>query len=302
MPWHDRLRDLSGMYTTLDLLLGMDNTKIQAKKYLGQNFLKNPDILNKIVGQNDLTNMHIIEVWPGPGDLTSVIWWRNPKSLALVELDMDMIELLTSRFSNSGLDIYHSDVLKIDVLEAEAEINMTQNIRLFDKEKIIRRPSYHLYWNIPYYITSPIIHHFFYETNLQPEVATFTMQKEVADRILARDGKHSVLSLHCQLLTDIEKVCDINPNSFTPAPKVWSTCLRFSFNSQTSPKDAKNIMKVVQLWFSQKRKKLISNLEWRFQKDHLLQAFSSLGISDSIRAEDLNLSDWKNLAKILLSL
>lgn len=87
------------------------------------------------------------------------------------------------------------------------------------------------------------------------------MQKEVADRILARDGKHSVLSLHCQLRADIEKVCDINPNSFTPAPKVWSTCLRFSFDSEISSERAKNIMKIVQLGFSQKRKKLISNLE-----------------------------------------
>lgn len=72
------------------------------------------------------------------------------------------------------------------------------------------------------------------------------MQKEVADRILARDGKHSVLSIACQLIADIEKVCDINPNSFIPPPKVWSTCLRFSIRKNISGEENKHIMKIAE--------------------------------------------------------
>lgn len=71
----------------------------------------------------------------------------------------------------------------------------------------------------------------------------FTMQKEVADRILARDGQHSVLSIACHLVSDIEKVCDIHPGNFIPQPKVWSSCLRFTFKN----KDRKKMRKVLQL-------------------------------------------------------
>lgn len=91
--------------------------------------------------------------------------------------------------------------------------------------------SYHVFGNIPYYITSPILMHFLYTISHPPLTLTITMQKEVADRILARDEKHSVLSLACQLVADVKKICDIHPNNFDPVPKVWSTCLRFDLKS-----------------------------------------------------------------------
>lgn len=139
-----------------------------------------------------------------------------------------MIPLLQKRFTEGSVQIYLNDVLNINIVKTEKSQKESRGIRVIPEIKTIELPRYHVYGNIPYYITSPIIYHFLYEVDLRPEVMVLTMQKEVAERILARDGIHSVLSLSCQLVADIEKVCDISPNNFIPAPKVWSTCLRFS--------------------------------------------------------------------------
>jgi len=104
----------------------------------------------------------------------------------------------------------------------------TSGLLVITDSNIITVPEYSVYGNIPYYITSPILHHFLYEVGHAPQEVIFTMQKEVADRILARDNKHSVLSLACHLVANIEKICDINPSHFVPPPKVWSTCLKFT--------------------------------------------------------------------------
>lgn len=93
--------------------------------------------------------------------------------------------------------------------------------------------DYIVYGNIPYYITSPILQHFLYDIEKKPEAIIFTMQKEVADRILVRDRQHSVLSLSCHLVSTPVKICDISPENFVPAPKVWSTCLKFLLKEET---------------------------------------------------------------------
>ncbi|MEI6711288.1 MAG: rRNA adenine N-6-methyltransferase family protein [bacterium] len=130
--------------------------------------------------------------------------------------------------------------------------------------------NYSVYGNIPYYITSPILMHFLYEIDHLPDSLTITIQKEVADRILARDGKHSVLSLACQLVANITKICDINPNNFVPVPKVWSTCLCFAINPEDNERN-KKILTIIKQGFLQKRKKLISNLTNAGHKNSTVQ-------------------------------
>lgn len=270
-----------------------------AKKHLGQNFLKNKEILNKIVGEESLSNFHIVEVWPGPGDLTAEILSHKPSSLTLIEIDRDMIPLLERRFGAETIDIYIADVLSVDIREGRKTVSKKTGCSLSEKEKNIILPSYNLYGNIPYYITSPIIHHFFYEVSFLPQKAVFTMQKEVADRIMARDGKHSTLSISCQLVATIKKVCDISPNNFIPVPKVWSTCLEFTIKSSLSKEKRKKIMRIVEQWFSQKRKKLISNLQNLYKKEDLESVFSSLNIPENTRAEDLSIEEWISMADLL---
>lgn len=196
-----------------------------------------------IVGEGSLQGIHVIEVGPGPGDLTATILKRNPTSLTLIEIDDDMIPLLRERFSETPLRLCLADVLQTNVISGDL-VPVSGGIELIKGLRTIAMPSYRVYGNIPYYITSPIIHHFLYEVSLRPEVAVFTMQKEVADRILARDGRHTVLSLSCQLVADVAKVCDISPNNFTPVPKVWSTCLKFSLKT-AGTEQAKAILTIV---------------------------------------------------------
>ncbi len=271
---------------------------IKAKKHLWQNFLKNTKILEMIVGDTALVDICVIEVWPGPGDLTAEILRRRPRTLSLIELDQDMIPLLENRFRDADLDIYQQDVLHVDV-EASDFVYQKRWITVLTDTTKIQLPAYHVYGNIPYYITSPILHHFLYDVTLAPEVAVFTMQKEVADRILARDGQHSVLSLACQLVSRVEKVCDISPNNFTPVPKVWSTCLKFT-TTWTDRIKAKEILWIIKKWFSQKRKKLITNLSQNGYDKMILSAlFENMWLSDNTRAEELSLEQWRKLSKWL---
>jgi 16S rRNA (adenine1518-N6/adenine1519-N6)-dimethyltransferase len=119
--------------------------------------------------------------------------------------------------------------------------------------------------------------HFLYGIEHLPDSLTLTMQKEVADRILARDGKHSVLSLACQLIADITKICDINPNNFVPVPKVWSTCLQFDIRPSDTKEKNKKLLRLIKQGFAQKRKKLSSNLiQAGYKKDSLINTFEQI--------------------------
>lgn len=272
--------------------------RIQAKKYLGQNFLKNKKILEMIVWTESLENISVVEVWPGPGDLTEEILKRKPKNLTLIELDADMIPLLLERFDQETITIYQNDVLQINIV-SDPLVTATNKMTVIKDVTTLHSPSYIVYGNIPYYITSPILHHFLYEVQLRPTVAVFTMQKEVADRILARDNQHSVLSLACQLVARIEKVCDISPHNFTPVPKVWSTCLKFITNWVDQPR-AKEVLWLIKKWFSQKRKKLLTNLSQNgYQKLLIEHSFHEMNISNNIRAEELSLEQWLELSVLL---
>lgn len=275
-------------------------TMLKAKKHLGQNFLKNPSILNKIVGEWGLRDTNVIEIGPGPGDLTAAIVRQEPLSLALIEIDDDMIPLLRERFAWENIAIYHQDVLQTNIQESTTPL--TEGQLCTYKNKTIETPPYKLYGNIPYYITSPIIYHILYEIDYAPTSMTITMQKEVAERILARDNKHSVLSLTCQLMADMHRICDISPNNFVPAPKVWSTCLEFDIKKDSNREINKKLLQIIKTGFSQKRKKLVSNLtnNTKYSKEKITATFEKIWLSAEIRAEDVTLEQWRELGRHLL--
>jgi len=265
---------------------------ITAKKHLGQNFLQNKNILDNIISSEDLSQNNVLEIGPGPWDLTECILLKNPHSLTVIEIDPDMVELLEKRFSGQDIHIYQNDVLRVNI----------SNISELKNENSISIPGeYIVYGNIPYYITSPILMHFLYGVSHTPTAMHITMQREVAERILARDKKHTVLSIACQLMANISKICDIHPNNFIPVPKVWSTCLRFEFKKWQDPQELKKILPIVKHGFAQKRKKLFSNLVHVGHNENILRsAFISLWISENIRAEDLSLEEWKTLSRHIL--
>lgn len=271
-------------------------TLIKAKKHLWQNFLKNTKILESIVGWESLEGIHIVEIWPGPWDLTQELLRRKPLSLSLIELDKDMVPLLENRFRWISLSIYLNDVLQMNIVKSEEDLSNQQNKISISQQKVIEYSKpYSVYGNIPYYITSPILHHFLYDVDFPPTQAVFTMQKEVADRIISREN-HTVLSLSCQLVADIKKVCDISPQNFTPVPKVWSTCLKFTLK-KVDRREICTTLWTIKKWFSQKRKKLITNLfQHGYSKKVLLTIFFELWLSENVRAEELSLEQWKILS------
>jgi len=204
-----------------------------------------------------------------------------------------MLPILEQRFTHESVAVYHNDVLDMNI-QYHAE-KKTSPAWFLSREKIIYTSEYIVYGNIPYYITSPILHHFLYDVSLKPQIAVFTMQKEVADRILARDGKQSVLSLSCQLVADMVKICDISPNNFNPIPKVWSTCLKFILKKDTY-QDSANLLSFIKKSFSQKRKQLISHLtQFGYKREDLKNIFQDVHIPENIRPEDLTLSEWQQL-------
>lgn len=263
---------------------------IAPKKSLGQNFLVNDNILDEIVNFIDLKDKNIIEVWPWYWALTEKILSKNPKSLELVELDKKMIEILESRMKNSELSIPNWIDFKInnaDILKFEPQFQ-----------------TYIVVANIPYYITSPILTHFFYNTEFQASDMIILMQRDVWDKILKKAwNKNSVLSLWvdfaCEEVREIIKVGAFN---FVPPPKVESSVLYFKLKKEINKEQSKIFLKLIKAWFAEKRKKLISNLSkiWWYEKKMLDEVFIKLNLSDNVRAEELDLDRWNALLDELL--
>jgi 16S rRNA (adenine1518-N6/adenine1519-N6)-dimethyltransferase len=251
----------------------MREESIRAKKSLGQNFLIDHEALSDIASAIDIAGKHIIEVGPGYGALTEYLLAFWPLSLDLVELDDDMIPLLSEKFAQS-VTIHHQDVLSF----------------------IPQYESYSLVANIPYYITSPILFHFLYHVPQTPLEMVIMMQREVGEKILALSKKrhYSLLSLALyEACESIEAIRLVPRTAFRPAPKVESIVLRFRTKQKRDPETEK---KLIHLWkqaFSQPRKTLLSNLRWLYDETKLLSTLTSLGYDARVRAEAIEREDWK---------
>ena len=184
---------------------------IKAKKSLGQNFLIDKNILEKITNTTKITNKIVLEVGPGTGNLTSYILKKNPKKLFVIEKDNQLAIDLKNKFNNQ-ISIIHEDVLKIDETT-------------FFKDKLI------VFGNLPYNISTEIISKWI--INLKDkfwfECLILMFQKEVADRIIAElnTSSYGRLSIICNWKLNIRKICDIKPESFFPKPNVDSSLLFF---------------------------------------------------------------------------
>ncbi|MFA5917371.1 MAG: rRNA adenine dimethyltransferase family protein [Candidatus Gracilibacteria bacterium] len=190
---------------------------IKAKKSLGQNFLVDENILDTIAITLDITGKNVLEIGPGYGSLTEKLLLQKPKSLHLVELDKNMIEILKDRVNNGefklqGTDfqIFNEDVLKFDVKfekpchcesnEAIQKTLLSEKNGLLHTSQGQNSKNYYLIANIPYYITSPILQKFLYNIENKPEKMLILMQKDVGDKILAGQN-----SCHCESNEAIQK-------------------------------------------------------------------------------------------------
>lgn len=267
------------------------STDLKAKKSLGQNFLKSDKALNSIIKAADLNHENfVVEIGPGKGALTIKLLESGAGVLA-IEKDERMCEFLKENFKDS-LDKNFS-LLCGDILEMDLE-----------KLRVVAS-KYKLIANIPYYITGAIIRKFLSGTH-QPERMVLLMQKEVAERIIAKDQKGSLLSISVKAYCEPVFIEVVKAGSFVPAPSVDSAIVLFqniskkNFTDNSVSEDL--FFKVLNAGFAHKRKMLLSNLkELQKEKDftrlNMSEIFSKINLDPKIRAENLTVGQWFQIVK-----
>lgn len=256
----------------------------KAKKSMGQNFLKDKRVLTDIRDASDINAMDIVlEIGPGKGALTQTLLSFAGKVIA-IEKDRDLFEFLKEKFakeiSEKRLELLDKDVLEFD-----------PNMLSFYKDL-----DYKIVSNIPYNITGAIIEKFL-TAKYKPVSMTLLVQKEVAQRIVARNKKESILSLSVKLFGKPELIKKVKKESFSPAPKVDSAILHIElFEEKLKDEFILDFFKTVKNGFAHKRKKLSSNLISVFRKEQIEKIFEELNLNKNERAEDLNIETWKKIA------
>ena len=225
--------------------------KINPKKSLGQNFLIDKKIIEKICNAGNLCiNDNVLEIGPGTGNLTEYILQKKPKKFHVIEKDKRLIENLKKKFDKK-LTIINNDILKYDL-------------------KLLSNKDLVIFGNLPYNISSQILINFinypFSKFSYKKLVLMF--QKEVADRILAEDNSKNYgrLSIFSSWKLDIKKLMDIYPSSFFPKPKVMSSLLIFEpKNNYIKFNNSQNLEYITNIFFNQKRKMIKKPLNILFK-------------------------------------
>lgn len=249
---------------------------IKNNKSLGQHWLKNRMILDDIADFAVVDGIeNCLEIGPGLGTLTSSLLKRFKKVTA-VEFDQNLAHNLPNSFPGKNLEVINADFLKFDLS--------------------VLGDNYVAAGNIPYYITSPIIEKLLTAENT-PKKIVLLIQKEVAERIAAEDGKQTGLSLFVQNRADVELGPIVVKGEFTPPPKVDSEIIILI---PKKPVIKDEVFTLIRKGFSSPRKKLIANLAGAKSKDELKNILASLQISENARPSDLSLKDWERLFESML--
>ena len=254
---------------------------IKAKKSLGQNFLTDQNIIDKIVSIIEIKNKSILEIGPGTGNLTKNILKKNPKKILLIEKDYDLAQLLRENLSSDVL-IINKDVLKVDENKLDDEI-LT------------------VFGNLPYNISTEILCKWILnikDKNFWFDYLILMFQKEVADRIIAdfNTKNYGRLSILSNWKLEIEKICDVQPSSFFPKPKIDSSVLllkpKLNFFPLTNPK---NLEKLTRIFFMHRRKMLKKSYNLLFNGN--LDIANKLNIDLKLRPQNLNFETYYKLSE-----
>lgn len=262
---------------------------------LGQHFLRSEAIARQIVASADITPREtVLEIGPGKGVLTGFLLNVGADVVA-VEKDLDLAELLRNKFA----DEVKAGKLKL----VEADIR-----DFLPSSQQLRSGGYKLVANIPYYITGELLRRYL-SSNNQPDTIVFLVQNEVAKRVVAHskpDGRpnESILSISVKAYGKPTLVKKVPKRYFSPPPKVDSAILKIEDISKDFfiNLDEEWFFKVLKTGFSQKRKKLINNLEKIADKSTLLGWFDEMGINSNARPEDVSLEGWRVIALKLVKL
>ncbi|AHV94971.1 16S rRNA (adenine(1518)-N(6)/adenine(1519)-N(6))-dimethyltransferase RsmA [Paenibacillus sabinae] len=264
------------------------------KKSLGQNFLIDQNILNKIVEAADLNEgTGALEIGPGIGALTERLA-MSAGAVTAVEIDQRLIPILQDVLSSySHVNIRHADVLKVDLHELFRE-----DFSEVSKVSVVA--------NLPYYVTTPILMKLL-EERLPLSNIVVMIQKEVAERMAARPGgkDYGSLSIAVQYYSEPELICTVPHTVFIPQPNVESAVIRLKIRERppVEVKDEKHFFDVVRASFTQRRKTISNNLKARFFPGEGREALEALlaeaGIEPSRRGETLSLAEYARLSDVL---
>ena len=251
---------------------------IRAKKSLGQNFLIDREVLEKITNVVQIKDKTILEVGPGTGNLTSFILKKNPKKMFVIEKDDELAINLSETFKDQ-LTIINDDILQVD-------------------ENLIFKNKVTVFGNLPYNISTEILSKWITQTKDEFWFNNLILmfQKEVADRIIAKfnTSDYGRLSILSNWKLNVEKICDIKPESFSPRPKIDSSLLFFSPKKNFYKiKDPKNLEKVTRIFFNHRRKMLKKPFNQLFNGDQ--RVLNKLKIDLNLRPQNLDFDTYYQL-------
>ena len=253
---------------------------IRAKKSLGQNFLKDQKTLDTIVGAV-IQGMPVLEIGPGKGALTKRLL-RAGHTVLAIEKDHRLIEPLQELFANEIA------LGQLKLIEGDALVDTPDQLGL-------KTGEFQVVANLPYYITGLYLRETF-ESQVQPHQIILLLQQEVVDRIVAADGRESILSISVKLYGTVRKLCNVKRKHFSPAPKVDSAVLQVTDISKTRLEQSgiieEQLFSVVKAGFANKRKTLVNNLK---QYPGVQKVLKKLDLDEKIRPEKLTLDQWLQL-------
>lgn len=262
-------------------------------KTLGQNFLIDKNVLNKIVSASELNeNSCVLEIGPGAGALTRRLAETGARCTA-VEIDKALLPILGETLAGfDNFNLINSDILKVD-------------LKKLIKDEFDNKP-FHVIANLPYYITTPIIMQIL-ESRLPVVSMTLMVQKEVADRMCATCGskEYGALSVAVQYYTIPTVICRAEPHCFIPQPKVASSVvhLKVSATPTVTVSDEKKFFAIVKSSFGQRRKTLLNALSkspyFSANKDSVRSALVQMCVDENIRGEKLSISQFAKLSELL---
>jgi 16S rRNA (adenine1518-N6/adenine1519-N6)-dimethyltransferase len=272
---------------------------LHPKKSLGQNFLVDPVILDRLVEAADLSSSDLVlEIGAGTGTLTKRLVQRAGHVIA-VEIDQQMIPILQETLTDfENLTLVQGDILKLDPTELLSEASISPSIS---------NGPYKVVANLPYYITSAVLRHLL-EASRKPEWIVVTVQREVAERIIAEPGEMSTLSVSVQFYGDPKILFRIKPGSFYPSPNVESAVVRIDLHAEPPLPDKKTglFFRMVRAGFSQRRKQLhnalSAGLGREVDKQDVIERLQETSVDYRRRAQTLTIPEWVEIMQALSDL
>ena len=276
--------------TYIETMNIMKKYKIKADKSLGQNFLIDSEVLEKIVNSSEINEKDlVIEIGPGLGTLTNELLEKAGKVIA-VELDKRMIKILKDRFIQySNFELINDDILKVNLKDI---IRNNQ----YESVKIVA--------NLPYYITTPIIMKLL-EEKLPIKSTTVMVQKEVADRIISIPGDKECGAITYSVFyySTGNKIIDVPKDSFIPAPEVNTCVIKLNIRREPPVKvnDEQKFFKLIKVAFMQRRKvfaNAVANSGFA-SKENILHILQELKIDEKIRGEKITIEQFAKIANMI---